>query len=1140
MPYTVNVLRILLLVILPALYTASPLAQTATDLTSAGIQSKLDKLAERKLAEAEHKTAQEALEKALSHIQLAEQNKQRLTELNKRVQQAPAIITKARSDLAKLKKTPRADMVKDHGAQPLAELEQLFLERNTRMGEWQQALGEVNTQIISAQTRPERVQADIGASQTRIATITGLLQSGRQGTANMSAEQRDALLAEQLALESKNLLLRQELAGITQLQEIAQAESALLTERISRVEAEVQALQTLINERRRDQSEKIIADLWREAGEENANSLLARENTANVTLSNTLLDATDRLNTLTQRNLEVRQQLENLRQSDQAQEELTDVLQGSLLLAKILHQQKDALPQLQYDDTLSNQIADIRLNQFDINQQRAKISNPEAYVDEQMATQPAELASEELRQALLNVVATRSELIDGVNRELNALLNESINLQLNQKELQTTAASLRNKLDEQLFWIPSNRGIDISWLKSLPGKLQQQVTEMPWRSVLAELWAGLQAYPLVFLPLLILIPVLIWRRSWMSGKLNNLHRHIGYVRQDSQWHTPLAIVLHILYGLPFALLLGLCGAALLMDARGQNISLGIALLQTAQVWLVFYTAYRLLAHGGVAELHFRWSRERTEFLRRQIFGIGLVAMALTAVATIAEHQPSVLGNDIVGTIVVLIGYGLLVWLLPKLFWFRKADERLSALRWMVGVAFGLMPMALIVAVVAGYYYTALKLTGRLIDTLSLLIIWRLVEAILVRSLSLAAQRLAYQRILKKHETAVREGVEGVEVVEEPILNIEKVNQQSLRLMRVALLGVFLVLLYWVWADLITLFAYLDNITLYEYNSGTSEAPTLVPISLRDVIGALVIAGIAVILARNIPGLLEVSVLSRMNLAQGSAYATTTLLSYIIFSIGFVATLGALGVSWNKLQWLVAALSVGLGFGLQEIFANFISGLIILFERPVRIGDVVTIGNLSGSVSRIRIRATTITDFDRKEIIVPNKVFVTDQLINWSLNDTITRVTVKVGVAYGSDLDKTRELLLQIATENPRVLSEPAPMVLFLSFGPSTLDHELRIHVRELMDRNAAIDEINRRIDVLFRENNINIAFSQMDVHIRSITGQEQKLMSVREERIEPLQGGAAPSTDSDISPDQSSPGPDEDADPDDNANNTNS
>ena len=257
-----------------------------------------------------------------------------------------------------------------------------------------------------------------------------------------------------------------------------------------------------------------------------------------------------------------------------------------------------------------------------------------------------------------------------------------------------------------------------------------------------------------------------------------------------------------------------------------------------------------------------------------------------------------------------------------------------------------------------------------------------------------------------------------------------------------------------------------------------------------------IAILSFTLARNLPGLLEVLVLSRMKLAQGSAYAITTLLSYVIAVIGFVATLSTLGVSWDKLQWLVAALSVGLGFGLQEIFANFVSGLIILFERPVRIGDVVTIGNLSGTVSRIQIRATTITDFDRKEIIVPNKTFVTGQLLNWSLSDTVTRVTVKVGVAYGSDLELTRTLLRQIAEDNARVLKDPEPLVLFLSFGASTLDHELRIHVRELGDRNLAIDEINRRIDALFKENGIEIAFNQIDVHVRSIDGKEARLETI--------------------------------------------
>ncbi len=185
--------------------------------------------------------------------------------------------------------------------------------------------------------------------------------------------------------------------------------------------------------------------------------------------------------------------------------------------------------------------------------------------------------------------------------------------------------------------------------------------------------------------------------------------------------------------------------------------------------------------------------------------------------------------------------------------------------------------------------------------------------------------------------------------------------------------------------------------------------------------------------------------------------------------------------------------MGLGFGLQEIFANFISGLIILFERPVRIGDVVTIGNLSGTVSRIRIRATTITDFDRKDIIVPNKTFITGQLINWSLSDTVTRVTVKVGVGYGSDLEQVKALLYKAAQANPRVLKDPEPQVFFLNFGESTLDHELRIHVRDLGDRNPATDEINRFIDREFTKAGINIAFRQVDVFLKNFAGQQLQL-----------------------------------------------
>ncbi len=375
----------------------------------------------------------------------------------------------------------------------------------------------------------------------------------------------------------------------------------------------------------------------------------------------------------------------------------------------------------------------------------------------------------------------------------------------------------------------------------------------------------------------------------------------------------------------------------------------------------------------------------------------------------------------------------------------------------------------------------------------------------MRGLSVAARRLAYQRALTKR-AAAKEGLDGEVITEEPTLDIEQVNQQSLRLIRLALLGGFIAGLYWVWADLISVFAYLNNFVLYEYTSGTGAAASMVPISLGDLLGALVIVGITFALAGNLPGLLEVLVLSRLNLAQGSAYATTTLLSYTIVGIGIVSTLSTLGVSWDKLQWLVAALSVGLGFGMQEIFANFISGIMILFERPVRIGDTITIGNLSGTVSKIRIRATTITDFDRKDIIVPNKTFITGQLINWSLTDTVTRVTLQLGIDYGSDLDLVRELLLKGAHENPRVLKDPEPIVYFIHFGESSLDHELRMHVRDLGDRNPTLDEINRYINREFKAHNIKISVRQVEVFLMDQKGGKQQLIPLEQ----PKPDGTAP------------------------------
>ncbi|MFW6259054.1 MAG: mechanosensitive ion channel domain-containing protein, partial [Halochromatium sp.] len=208
----------------------------------------------------------------------------------------------------------------------------------------------------------------------------------------------------------------------------------------------------------------------------------------------------------------------------------------------------------------------------------------------------------------------------------------------------------------------------------------------------------------------------------------------------------------------------------------------------------------------------------------------------------------------------------------------------------------------------------------------------------------------------------------------------------------------------IWSDVIPALQVFDQVTLWRHTLMVSGEEQIEPVTLADLGLALAFGVATFVLAKQLPALLEMTLLHHMRMAAGSRYTVITLTNYTIITLGLLLVFGTLGVQWSKLQWLVAALGVGIGFGLQEIVANFISGLIILFERPVRVGDIVTVGDTDGVVTKIQIRATTIRNWDRKELLVPNKEFVTGRLLNWSLSDQMTRVVVVVGVAYGSDVD----------------------------------------------------------------------------------------------------------------------------------------
>jgi len=280
----------------------------------------------------------------------------------------------------------------------------------------------------------------------------------------------------------------------------------------------------------------------------------------------------------------------------------------------------------------------------------------------------------------------------------------------------------------------------------------------------------------------------------------------------------------------------------------------------------------------------------------------------------------------------------------------------------------------------------------------------------------------------------------------------------------------------------------------------APAPAL-SLTVADLGLAIIVIIATVVAFRNVPGLVEIVVLQRLPLDAGSRYALSTVLRYSIGIIGIVLAFNVLGIAWGRVQWLAAALTFGLAFGLQEIFANFVSGLIILAERPVRLGDTVTVGGVSGTITRIRMRATTITDWDRKELIIPNKTFITGDVINWTLSDPVLRLTVPVGVSYSSDIDLVERLLLEVAREHPVVLEDPAPYVLFTRFGDSTLDHELRLFIPHIEHLIPVYHQLRQAIVRKFRAAGVEIAFPQRDLHIRSI-GDLSKLVERRADLAE--------------------------------------
>ncbi|MGV6988748.1 mechanosensitive channel MscK [Testudinibacter sp. P80/BLE/0925] len=1050
------------------------------------------------------------LRDTVSLLEQIEQQKSLIGTLQKTIDGADQAIAASQDNLNRLNQSDGIEVSsKKWNEMSLAELNQIQSENEQQLQQIQSDLSNLNGLLVAQRSVPERVQTALADNLARSQQLNKLLFS-----AQVSPSLANKYHAELRLIELKNQYNQLSLNGNSKLTSLYESEVAEKTLEQKQQQELQAALAEKISALRLQQSQRQVAELEQSSsgGNDDGNQWLRQEAAINTQVSQFLLTQTNNHNQLVQDGLRIRNTLDNLLQTQRNIDEQISALQGTLVLSRIINKQRQALPKDSLISGLAKRITDLRVQIFDMNERRDALYNTADYIANLEWDHKTRFTDAEKAQ-LTTILQDRRKLLTDVITELNAQLNQSINIDLNQQQVISISNELQNKLEQQSFWVKSNNPIDFDWFARFSGGVKMQLAQIVklldfsnWRDYLLPI-GSLVGF------LLLLAAGINWRKTWFKREISWHNSKVNTLSGDNQWRTLIVLFYTLILALPSTLLFLSTLILIIYFCFHHPLGLLPWALKMAAFWFFIAFTLSLLRPNGIAHRHFNFSAT-TNALFRNTLRRSIPILAVLLNASIFTSLDTGIANDMLGETLVITALLLFLFQIRPGFSSaidsvnREASEDNGQERTtypklfkFLRILLVLLPIILIVLIGLGYYYTALILIRHIISTYVVLILWVNLREMTHRAIRVSARQLAYRRLKEKRqqqqnkEENAENTVHGEDLVidaQDEKIALATVNQQVTKITDIALWLLLIGLFYWVWADLLGVAVYLDNISLWQQTSTDANGTTVLEsVTLLNFLTSIVILWGTYLVVRNLNGVLEILIFSRVQLSQGSPYAITTILSYLFVALGAGTAFSTLGMSWSKLQWLFAALSVGLGFGLQEIFANFVSGIIILFERPVRIGDLVTIGEFSGTVSKIRIRATTIVDFDGKEVIVPNKAFVTERLTNWSLSNTTTRIVLKIGVAYGSDVELTKTLLLQAADESPYALKDPAPVVYFLAFGASTLDHELRVYVNKTNERNPTIDFLNRRIDQLFTENKIDIAFNQLDVYIKNLDNGQQ-------------------------------------------------
>ncbi len=948
---------------------------------------------------------------------------------------------------------------------------------------------------ITLQPELAQARADLQALDTPAAGQAPGGAALAEATALARASRRSALLA--------GIALREEQLRTVEIRrELAQAERDAAERRVAALQEQVSELSGRLSDARQALARQELAD---------AEALVARTADADPLVRDAaarqaeltrelagVLQADDVTGAAIEQAQARQGEVDNLYRAAQAQLDLAE-LSGAL--AQALHDQRLRLPRpgdYRREAAARNRdIGEARLRQLGLAEQRRAFGLPYQHADElvQQHQPPLDEAPRvALRQQLGGLLRAQADLmgrLDNAYGRRIALLSE---LDRRQQQLLQVAQNYANLLDRRLLWTPDVDPLGPSWLRAWPPAVHELLQPARWAELPAALVTTLATRPLEALGLLLPLVLFGLRgrlRHWQQAdalRLTDIYR-------DSAWFTALALAYTALRALPWPLLMYVLGRLLASGAAEATLAdaSGAALSGMAPAAFVLGFMRELARNGGVLDAHYRWQAAARQIVRRQVVHLRLLAVPAGLLVIFTERLGQAAPRATVGRLAFVafsLGLAMFLWRTlhpqrgaPAAYLAARPDSRLW--RWRrvwhpLAAGSALLPAVL---ALLGFYYAALQIQGRAVQTGWWLLGVLLVYYLVLRALAVTQRRLRLRQALAPDVPA------NDEDAADDALDIEAVDEQARSLLGFALSVAIGGVLLWVWADLLPALQSLDQIVLWRYRLGGEAGAASGVVTLLSLLLAGGVAAVTVLASRNLPGVLEIAILQRLDMDAGARYAAITVTRYVIVTVGALVAINLLGVEWAKAQWLVAALGVGIGFGLQEIIANFVSGLIILAERPFRVGDIVTVGGASGNVSRIRIRATTITDFDRKELIVPNKTFITEQFVNWTLSDQVMRVVIKVGIAYGVDTAAVQQLLLDVVRGNPRLMCEPAPQVLFTSFGDSALEFEVRVYVHALQDLVPARHELHMAINQALREAGIEIPFPQRDVHLRSVSAQ---------------------------------------------------